>query len=92
MRRVLAVVEICGVAPIAGGRRSLKNVVKVARRARQCTVRSGKCIASQTQVIELGVEPRSHGVARLARCGESRRHVIKHRSLKIFLVTTVASS
>ena len=66
VRWILAVVEVGCVARIAGGRRSFEHIVDVAGGAGQRAVGTGERVAGNAQVIEPGVEPRAHGVARLA--------------------------
>ena len=86
VRRILAVGEVGGVARIALCRRSLEDVVDVARVAGEGSMRSGERIAGVFQMVELGVEPAVHGVTALACSRELKPHVIDHRGKEVFLV------
>lgn len=90
MRRVLTVVEIGLVAREAGGGCAFEHVVHVTRRAGQRCVCAGKRVTGYLQVIELRVKPRAHCVTRLAGGWEVGRDVVKHRSVKVFLMAGVA--
>jgi hypothetical protein len=55
-------------------------------------VRSGQRVARVLQVVELGIEPTVHAVARLASRWKSESDVIDDGRQKIFLVARIARS
>ena len=90
VRRILAVVEIGLMAREASGRRAFEHVVQVTCCAGQRCVCAGERVASYLQVVELRIEPRAHCVTRLAGGWKVRGDVVKHRSVKVFLMAGVA--
>lgn len=92
MRRIVTADEFVRMARVAGCRSALEHIVGVAGCAGQRGMRTSERVAGHLQVIEFGIEPGVHGVAVLAGCGESCRHVIEDRCLKIFLMAAIAGS
>lgn len=80
VRRIVGVRKVGGMAPVAGGRCSLEDIVDVARRTVERGVRPGQRVAGIFQMVKFGIEPDVHGVAAIARRGEAQSHVIEDRS------------
>lgn len=81
--RILRAGEVRLMAAVTRCRCACVNIIRMACRAGQCGVRSGKRIAGVLEVVKFRVEPRIHGVAGFAGSGEARRRVIEHWRLEI---------
>ena len=90
--RVIAVVEIGGVAGVTLGRRTLEYVIDVACDAWQGGVGAAEWIPGVFEVIKLGVEPAVHRVAALAGVGQTKSDVVEDGCEEVLLVAGVTGS
>ena len=79
VRRIGGTAPILLVATGAVSRRALKDIADVAGCARKRGVHSRQRIAGVFEMVEFGVHPTVHRVARFARGSEPQAHVIDNR-------------
>ena len=90
MRRIITVVKVRGMARIAGGGSSLKDIVGVTCDASQRRVRAGERVPGVLQMVKLGIEPTVHRMAALAGSWKTEPNVIQNGGQKVLLVAGVA--